>query len=62
MTKLIDIIQEKENLSKKEARQRLQEVKSKLDDYLDLADLDSAYSILEEEFGVEPDYLMELLC
>ena len=44
-----------------EAEIEVDEAKEQLSKYLELGDIESAYNICEECFGLEPDYIRELM-
>jgi hypothetical protein len=51
----------RDNLISTEADNLIAEAREALHEYLEADDQESAHSICEEFFGLEPDYLMELL-
>lgn len=55
------ILMERDGLSDEEADDLIAEAKQALLDYLDNDDQLSAQEVCEEFFGLEPDYLMELM-
>lgn len=48
-------------MSDVEAQELISEARIQLREYLDDGDFEGAENICEEFFGLEPDYLMELL-
>ncbi len=54
-------IMRRDGLSAEEADELIAEAKSQLQDYLAEGDSESAHNICEEMFGLEPDYLFELM-
>ena len=46
---------------KEGADERMEELKELLAEYITEGDIDSAYEILADEEGLEPDYLMDLI-
>lgn len=51
----------RDGLSSYEADDLIEEAKSALGEYLMDGDMDAAEHVCEEFFGLEPDYLMELM-
>ncbi len=56
-----EILMRRDKLSSFEADDLIAQAKEQLNEYLDSGDEDSAYDICKEFFGLEPDYLTELL-
>ena len=48
-------------LSELEVEIEISEAREQLSKYQELGDIESAYNICEECFGLEPDYIMELM-
>lgn len=61
MLRLKQVLMKRDNLSASEADARIEEAKNALMEYLDAGDLTSADNVCEEFFGLEPDYLMDLM-
>jgi len=61
METLVDILMERDEMDYDEACERVEEAKVNLRNYLDEGDMYGAMNICEEEFGLELDYLMELM-
>ena len=61
MKTIKQVLMERDGMSASEADELIEEAKNALFDYLDEGDQESAQDICEEYFGLEPDYLMELL-
>jgi hypothetical protein len=61
MQSLKQTIMRRDNLTSTEANNLITEAREALYTYLEADDQESAYNICEEFFGLEPDYLMELL-
>ena len=61
MNEIRQILMERDGISSEEADSLIQEASAALYAYLDAGDTDSAENICEEMFGLEPDYIMELL-
>ena len=51
----------RDGLSAEQADEKIAEAKEVLSMYLETNDLEYAYNVCMEEFGLEPDYLMELI-
>ena len=52
---------QRDDLSDKEAEELVQQARDQMHWYLQQGDMDSAYHICEEYFGLEPDYLTQLM-
>lgn len=61
MLRLKQVLMKRDNLSASEADARIEEAKNALMEYLDEGDFTSADNVCEEFFGLEPDYLMDLM-
>ena len=48
-------------LSELEVEIEISEAREQLSKYQEMGDIESAYNICEECFGLEPDYIMELM-
>lgn len=59
MKNLIETLMDRDGLSKTEAEQEVEECRQDLMDRLEKGDL--PFDILEEWFGLEPDYLDDLM-
>ena len=59
MKNLIETLMDRDGLSKTEAEQEVEECRQDLMDRLEEGDL--PFDILEEWFGLEPDYLDDLM-
>jgi len=55
------VLMERDGLSPTEADEQIAEAKEALLQYLDDGDFFSAENICEEYFGLEPDYLFDLM-
>lgn len=51
----------RDSMSEEEAENLIQDAKKQLEEYLDDEDFYSAENICKEFFGLEPDYLIELI-
>lgn len=61
MKSIKQILMERDEMSEEEAEDLIEEAKEALLEYLDDEDIFSAENICEEFFGLEPDYLDELM-
>ena len=61
MKSIKQILMERDEMSEEEAEDLIEEAKEALLEYLDDGDIFSAENICEEFFGLEPDYLDELM-
>ena len=61
METIKEVIMRRDNLTSEEADELIEEAKEALTYYLDEDDHESAENICEEYFGLEPDYIIELL-
>ena len=61
MKSIKEILMQRDNLSEKEAQELVEQARDQMHMYLQQGDMDSAYHICEEYFGLEPDYLMQLM-
>lgn len=61
MKTLKQTIIDRDNISSSEADQQIAKAKEAMEFYLSIGDFDSAENICQEHFGLEPDFLMELI-
>jgi len=61
MTDLKSVLMLRDNISSLEADDLIEEAKDQLQNYLDDGDTESAHNICEEFFGLEPDYIFDLM-
>ena len=61
METIKEVLVRRDNMTSDEADELIQDAKEQLQDYLAEDDYTSAEDICAEYFGLEPDYLMELL-
>ena len=54
-------IMQKYDWNENEADSAIEEAKTMMDEYLNDGDQESAFNICEEMFGLEPDYLFDIL-
>jgi vacuolar-type H+-ATPase subunit H len=55
------ILMERDDMTKEEANELIKEAKKAFDEYLSFGDHEAAYNICEEYFGLEPDYLFQIM-
>jgi len=56
-----NVLMKRDNMSEKEAENLIQDAKEQLEEYLEFDDICSAENICEEFFGLELDYIDELI-
>ena len=56
-----EVLMERDSMSEEEAESLINNAKNTLDYLLELGDLSGAYNICQDYFGLEPDYLEELV-
>ena len=61
MESLQQVLMRRDNLTAAEAIEQIQEARDILNSYLADEEYESAHNICEEMFGLEPDYLDDLL-
>ena len=61
METIKQVLMRRDGLTKESADELIADAKATLDAYFQEGDLESAENICEEFFGLEPDYLFELL-
>lgn len=61
MKSIKQILMERDGLTEQESVNLIEEATEQLNRYLDEGDIEMAEQVCEEYFGLEPDYLMELL-
>ena len=61
MENIEQVLMKRDKMSEEEARSLILKVKEQLGKYLENKDMDSAEKICEEYFGLEPDYIHELI-
>ena len=61
MLTLKQTIMEKDGISSKEADKQIANAKEAIQEYLEYGDTESAHDVCMEFFGLEPDYLMDLI-
>lgn len=55
------VLIERDGITPEEADIQIKEAKEVLQEYLEEGDQESAHDICQEFFGLEPDYLMDLI-
>ena len=58
---IIQILIERDNIPEEEAKELFTLARKALYEYISEGDEEAAYNICEEFFGLEPDYIMELM-
>lgn len=58
---ILRILMERDDMTEKEARELMSEVREMMDEAIAEGDYSEAEAIFEEEFGLEPDYIFDLL-
>jgi len=61
MDSIKEVLMTRDGLSEVEAELEIAEARVQLDEYLAEGDMEGAENICEEFFGLEPDYIMELM-
>ena len=61
MDTIKQVLMRRDRLSESEAIEMIDEAKKALEEYLDAGDIAAAEDICQELFGLEPDYLFDLL-
>ena len=59
--KILDILMRRDGNSHDEAQERIDEAKRDLQGLINSGDMELAFNICEDHFGLEPDYLDELM-
>ena len=61
MESIKQILMRRDNMTGMEADELIRQAKESLQEYLAAGDMESAYDICSDYFGLEPDYIDELL-
>ena len=61
MDTIKQVLMRRDKLTAEEADEQIEEAKEALEEYLKTGDFMAAEDICQEFFGLEPDYLMELM-
>jgi hypothetical protein len=56
-----EVLMKRDGMTFDEATDLIQDAKTCMEEYLDEGDTDGAYNICQEFFGLEPDYLNEMI-
>lgn len=58
---IAQILMERDDATKEEADNLIASAREQLHEYISEGDTEAAYDICQEWFGLEPDYLLELM-
>lgn len=61
MKPLIEVLMDRDGMTKGEANDEITRVRDLLNQYLQNGEMCFAETICEDEFGLEPDYIMDLM-
>jgi hypothetical protein len=61
MGEIKKVLMERDSMSSSEADELIAEAAETLQEYIEAGDTEAAHNICEEFFGLEPDYIFELL-
>ena len=61
METLKQVLMRRDGLTSQEANEAIQEAHEALRSYLEDGDMEAAENVCEEFFGLEPDYIMDVL-
>lgn len=61
MSEIKNVLMKRDNMSSSEADELIAEATETLQEYLEAGDTEAAHNVCEEFFGLEPDYIFELL-
>lgn len=61
MNSIVKVLMERDDMSEQEAQELVNQAREAFQEYLDSGDIQSAYDICEEYFGLEPDYIDEFI-
>ena len=61
MKSILDILMDRDGMSSVDAKDLIVAAKEELETRIENGDTEFAYQVCQEFFGLEPDYLMELL-
>lgn len=61
MEKVIQILMERDGVSRGEAINMIEETRDTIMEYLSVGDFDSAYNVIVSELNLEPDYIPDIL-
>lgn len=60
METLKEVLMERDGITEEEADELIEEARMVLEEYIENGNIDNAYEICAEMFGLEPDYLLDL--
>ena len=61
METIKQVLMRRDGMTADEADDLIEDAKGNLHHYLEIGDMEAAENICQEYFGLEPDYIMELL-
>ena len=61
MSEIKRVLMERDGMTSSEANSLIQEAREALEEYMENGDHESAEQVCSEFFGLEPDYLFELM-
>lgn len=61
MKEVVEILMKRDDMSREEAEEFYQEVMDEMREYIEQGDYMTAELVFEEEFGLEPDYIIDAL-
>ena len=61
METIKEVLMRRDNVTEESANELIQLAKDQLQEYLDYGDMDLAENICAEYFGLEPDYIYQLM-
>ena len=61
MQTIKQVLMERDNMSSADAEELISEARAQMQEYAANDEMEQAYDICSDYFGLEPDYIMELL-
>lgn len=61
MNSIVKVLMERDGMSEQEAQELVNQAREAFQEYLSDGDIQSAYDICEEYFGLEPDYIDDFI-
>ena len=61
MKDIKEVLMERDHMSEEEAEELIRAARAQMYDYLRRGDINAAYEVCGEYFGLEPDYLPQLI-
>ncbi len=61
METIKEVLMQRDQMTAEEAEELIEEAKDQLQEYLEVGEMSKAEDICSEYFGLEPDYIEELL-